>query len=127
MPSEKDKKEYLLNYLNNKTIQFATYMPEGSPFISIGRKIKIMGPENALKITQYGEQMIPDLIKLLHDDEKDWAANVILSSITGRDALIVAVFADDYGKWKKNQKKYDIIYWNNWLDERKDTQDMNHD
>ena len=112
------KDNILLNSLNNKTIQFATYIPTGSPFISIGRKIKIIGPEEAVKITRYGEQIIPDLIKLLHDEERDWAANVVLSSITGRDALIVSVYADNYEKWKKTQKKRDVIYWENWLNEK---------
>lgn len=117
--SERDNKIALLNSLNNKTIQFATYIPKDSPFISIGRKIKIIGPEEAVKITQYGEQIVPDLIKLLHDEERDWAANVILSSITGRDALIVSVYADNYEKWKTTQKTRDVMYWENWLNENK--------
>ena len=115
----KDNKIETLNSLSNKTIQFGTYIPEDSPFVSVGRKIKIKGPEEAIKIMQHGEQMIPDLIRLLHDDERDWAANVILSSITGRDALAVSVHADDYEKWKKTQKKRDVIYWENWLNENK--------
>jgi hypothetical protein len=115
--SKNEDKTILLNSLNNNTIEFGTYRPKDSRFISLGRKIKILGPPEAVKITQYGEEVISDLIKLLQDEERDWAANVILSSITGRDASIVSVFADNYEKWQKTQKKNDINYWKNKLAE----------
>jgi hypothetical protein len=117
--SEHDENTIFLNSLNNKSIRFATYIPKGSPFISMGRKVKIIGPEEAVTIAQCGERMVPDLIKLLDEEEKDWAANVILSSITGRDALMVSAYADDHEKWKTTQKERDVIYWENWVNENK--------
>jgi hypothetical protein len=123
--SKMDEKRILLDCLGNDKIRFATYIPKDSHFISIGRKIKILGPQEALRIAQYGEDAIPDLMELLYDDKRDWAANVILSSITGRDALILSVYADDYEKWKKTQKEKDVTYWKNRLE--KDSSDGAND
>ena len=115
---EEEGREALLGSLDNTTIRFATYILDHSPFVSIGRRIKILGPEVALRIADYGEGIAPDLVELLHDEERDWAANVILSSIAGRDAVIVSAYADAVPRWRKAQKQNDVAYWRKWLAKR---------
>ena len=111
---ERANQKIPLDTLHNQTIQFATYMPSGSRFVSLGRKITILAPEEAVKIASGGSQIIPALINLLHDEERDWAANVILASISEQDALRVSVYASNIEEWKETQKEADIRYWEKW-------------
>jgi hypothetical protein len=125
--SSNDKeKQQLLNILNNNTIEIGSHIPEGSKFTSIGRKIIIAGPEEAKKLLKYKETIIPDLINLLNDNRKDFAANAILYALTDRDALSITVYSKDIDGWREHMKNAEIEYWNNWIKTRPDQDYINH-
>jgi hypothetical protein len=119
--NEKKKPDlsFIRDALHNDTIRFGTYIPKDSPFISMGRKVKILGPEKSVEIVSYGERIIPDLIALLRDEDRDWAAHVVLSSITGGDAMTLSVFADNVEEWRRTHKNHDLTHWKSYGDKTK--------
>lgn len=101
--------------LRNDTIRFATEIPKGSPFVSLGRRIKILGPELPVGADLVRE--IPGVISLLDSPEGDWAANLFLYAVTERDALPLIGIENDVAKWRAGQKASDVAYWRKWWSE----------
>jgi len=108
--------ENISDELSNVTIAYATEIPRGSPFVSLGRQVVILGPApvaGRLKDATI-EQNIPELIGLLASPDKDWAANLVLYSISGRDALPLAGIENGAAEWRAGRKEADVAYWTTW-------------
>lgn len=107
-----------LKYLNNQKIEFNLFF-NNAVFSSVdtletGFQIDVIGGAEALDILRKGSEVIPSLIKLLNDKERDWAANLLLYDILNRNALLL-VAIDTEEDWRSFQKDNDLNYWNNYL------------
>jgi hypothetical protein len=114
--------ENISDELSNETIEYATEIPRGSPFVSLGRQVVILGPApvaSRLKDAAI-EQNIPELIGLLASADKDWAANLVLYSISGRDALPLAGIENGAAEWRASRKEADVAYWTKWWSANRD-------
>ena len=101
--------------LQNNSIRYATERPAGSPFVSLGREIRILAPAADLKALAKSQTgFVPALIGCFDTPDKDWAANVVLYALTERDAMLLTAFEDDIDKWRKTQKDKDRAYWVSW-------------
>ena len=102
--------------LSNSTIEYATEIPHGSPFASAGREVIILAPPQLAKLgpESIGESDIPMLIEQLASLDKDWAANLVLYRLTGRDALSLAGIEKGAPQWRAERKDMDVSYWRAW-------------
>jgi len=108
----------ILENVQNDRIRYATALPEGSPFVSAGREIKITAPIAILGSFQPGaEHLVPKLIALFDSPDRDWAANLLLYALTGRDAMLLGGFETNIAKWRDRQKELDRRYWIGWWEE----------
>lgn len=58
------------------------------------------------------KHLIPDLVKLLNDDNYAWKANLMLYSITKINAIELQIFAPNkVQEWTENRKEKDITFW----------------
>jgi hypothetical protein len=105
----------LVNKLDNKTIRYATESPAQNRFVSVGRQIKILEPVVDISaLSKEEDTVVPALIHCLDNPDKDWAANLILFAMTGRDPLVLSGFEDDITGWRKTQKEIDRRHWISW-------------
>jgi len=112
---------HLSDKLDNATIKYATQTPQGSPFASVGRQVLILGPASLLdQLRDPGiEQQVPELIALLGSRDRDWAANLVLYSISGRDALPLAGIENGAEQWRASRKQSDVRYWERWWEQNR--------
>ena len=101
---------------SNNTIEYATEIPRGSPFASVGREVIILAPPELAKLgpESIDEGDIPTLIEQLTSPDKDWAANLVLYRLTGRDALPLAGIEKGAPQWRAERKEMDVSYWRAW-------------
>lgn len=118
MADQKDKIYECIMKLDNHNIQFVSYQPQGSQYVSIGRRIKIAGPLQALEIIKFGKKITPFLIETMRGEERDWVANVLLYSIFGREEVWqLSFYSHKQNDWRRDVKKDDIAYWTDRLNE----------
>ncbi len=87
-------------------------------------RVMIVEPKKAVILSNLGYEVVPVLIKLLYDKNRDWAAHVLLTSITGhfiarREVTSGYTTKNEIIRWRKYKKKSVIIYWKKWLTENK--------
>jgi len=106
--------------INNKNIEFGSYQPEESEFITLGRKMKIFGPPEAMEIIEKGKKTIPEIFKFFSDETRDYAANALLYQIADRsDAMRICGYAGDIREWREIMKDAEENYWREWIKEQK--------
>jgi hypothetical protein len=104
--------------VRNDSIQFATSRRRGATLPTLDRQVVLTGPPEAVAIAERGEVAVLDqLVPLLADRDRAWAAEVMLAAMTGREADIVnsfqarpSSFFDEVGQGAKDR-------WQRWLDE----------
>jgi hypothetical protein len=107
--------------LHNYSIEYATERPLGSPFVSVGRAIRILKPADDLApLAKLPHEFVPALIGSLGTADKDWAANLVLYALTGRDAMVLTGFENDIDGWRRTQKESDQHYWDSWWKDNRD-------
>jgi hypothetical protein len=107
-----------LTSVRNDLIQFVTVNPSDSQFTSLGRRVVITGPPELLELTRAGDvRVLDELVALLKDKDRAWAAVVLLSALTRREEEIVNAFANSREKWwdAVGNTAYDC--WSRWLNE----------
>ncbi len=108
----------LIQELDNQKVRYATESPRQSKFVSIGREIKILEPTIDMPaLSKEAHTAVPALIQSFDNPRKDWAANLVLFAMTGRDPLILTGFENDIEAWRKTQKEIDRRYWISWWEE----------
>jgi hypothetical protein len=100
--------------LRNDSIQWATERPPGSPFVSAGREIRILEPFGLEAAAQSPNALVPALLACFDDADKDWAANLVLYALTGRDALPLSAGEGKIEDWRRGGKASDRRYWLAW-------------
>src|SRR5437879_2476397 len=80
--------------VRNDAIQFGSLRPPGSSFVVLGRKVVTANPPELVAMSHSGQvSVLDDLVGLLNDPDRAWAAAVMLAAMTGREADIVQRFA----------------------------------
>ncbi len=106
-----------LQAVRNDRIQFATMRPPGSTMPTRDRRVVVTAPEEAVALAARGDLRVLDqLVALLDDADRAWAAEVLLAAMTGHEADLVndlqgspEEFATAIGRGAKAR-------WQTWLD-----------
>ena len=106
-----------LQAVRNDRIQFATMRPPEATLPTRGRRVVVTAPPEAVTLATRGDLAVLDeLVPLLADPERAWAAEVMLAALTGHESDFVndlqgapEGFAGSLGKGAKDR-------WQTWLD-----------
>ncbi|MEO8699043.1 MAG: hypothetical protein ABI867_03335 [Kofleriaceae bacterium] len=110
----------LIGTLRSDTIQLVTYRPPGSTFAVLDRRVMITGPADAKRLTELGEVAILDqLVPLLDDPERAYAASAVLAQLTQHDEKTVEVYATDRAGWWTTFGPSARRTWQAFLDEHR--------
>ena len=107
--------------IRNDAIQFANYRPPGATLPTRGRKIMIIGPPEAVRLARSGDlHLIDRLLPLLADPDRAWAAEVMLSAMTGHDSDLVLDYEKEPSEFFKDFGEGLEQAWQKWLAEVRD-------
>jgi hypothetical protein len=105
-----------VNAVTNQKIQFVTTGEVGAPLPTLGRRVVVTGPPEALLLISSGDvRVLHDLVSLLADPNRAWAAEVLLASLTRHDEDIVNAFASRPDQWQASLGSGAQSRWNEWL------------
>jgi hypothetical protein len=111
----------LLSFVRNDLIQFVTMRPPDSQFTTLERRVVITGPPELVQLSGFGDKrVLEELVGLLKQRDKAWAAMVLLAALTGREEKMVDVFATSPGNWWESLGKTAYDRWSAWLTESGD-------
>src|ERR1700740_1252349 len=89
-----------LSFVRNDLIQFVTIRPPGSQFTTLERRVVITGPPELVKLSGIGDvRVLDELVELLKDRDRAWAAMVLLAALTRREEKMVDTFATSPEEW----------------------------
>ena len=110
-----------LEAVRNDRVEFVTRRPPGSPFAALEREVVVTGPPELRQLAAAGDaDVLDDLIDLLDDPERAWAAEVVLAAATGREAKQVDAVAARPGEWWDAVGRGAQERWRDWLAEREE-------
>jgi hypothetical protein len=108
----------MLKAVRNDRLEFVTMRPPDSKFTILDRRVVVTAPPELVELSRRGDpQVLVELIKLLHEPGRAWAAEVLLAALTGREADIVNAFAATPGQWWDSVGKTAQVRWGEWLGE----------
>jgi len=112
------KLDELLGAVQSDQIEFVTMRPEGSPFATLERRIVVTGPPELVELASSGDVlMLDELVKLMNDPDRAWAAGVLLAAMTRREEKMVDSFAAAPDQWWNTVGKTSHQRWSTWLKE----------
>ena len=112
-----DLKESLISVRNDR-IQFVTMSSPGSHFATLDRRVVITGPPELVELSRAGDvRILDELVELLKNPDRAWAAMVLLSSLTRKEEEVVNAFATNPEKWWDSVGKGAHDRWSKWLTE----------
>lgn len=86
--------------VQNAKVQFASFRPPGSRSASLDRRVQVVAPPELVQLAQTDDVAILDeLVELLTDRDRAWAAEVVLAAMTGQEADLVASYAGPPERW----------------------------
>jgi hypothetical protein len=104
--------------VRNDRIQFVTSRPPGSPFATLERRVDVTGPPELVELSHHDDvKVLDELVNLLRDPDRAWAAEVLLAAMTRREEKIVDAFARTPGEWWDSVGKSAYERWRAWLGE----------
>jgi hypothetical protein len=106
-----------LDEVRDETIEFASMRPPDSRLAVLERKIVITSPEAVAVISRSGDvTLLDELVALLGDGSRRWAAFAVLAAMTGRHAEIVDTYATTPDTWRRTFGAGAEAEWRSWLD-----------
>jgi len=106
-----------LDVLRNETIEYATYRPPGATLPTRGRQIMVVAPPEAVALVRRGDiALLDQLLPLLADPKRMWAAEVMLAALTGNDADLVNDFQGPPERFVTEWGEGAQERWKKWLD-----------
>jgi hypothetical protein len=109
-----------LDVVRNDTIQYATYRPPGATLPTRGRQIMVVAPPEAVALVRRGDiALLDQLVPLLADPKRMWAAEVMLAALTGNDADLVNDFQGPPEKFVAEWGEGAQERWQKWLDSKR--------
>ena len=107
-----------LTSVRNDRIKFVTMRSPGSQFTTLERRVVITGPPELLELAGTGDvRVLDELVRLLKDPDRAWAATVLLAALTRRDEKVVDAFAASPEKWWESVGRTAYGRWSEWLSE----------
>ena len=113
--------EAMFAAVRNDRIQLVTFRPPGSAFATLERRVVVTGPPELVKLSKTGDLRVLDqLVNLLSESDRAWAAVVLLAAMTGQEAKTVDVYAAHPDQWWDTVGSTAREYWSRWLDEERE-------
>lgn len=110
----------MLAAVRNDRIEFVTMRPQESEFISLERRVVVTGPAELVSLSATGNvQVLEELVNILREPDRDWAAEVLLAAMTRREEKIVDSFAATPDRWRDAVGKTAYDRWSVWLSQTK--------
>jgi hypothetical protein len=110
-----------LSAVRNDRIQVGTMRAPGSRSATLDRRVFVAGPPELVQLARSGStQHLEDLIALLKDPERSWAAQAMLAAMTRREEKIVDAYQATPDQWWDALGKTAHERWSRWYDEAKD-------
>lgn len=111
----------MLDAVQNDRIEFITMRPPGSPYASLERRVVVTGPPELVALAESGDvAMLDELIDRLKDQERAWAAAVLLAAMAGREQKFVDAFAATPDEWWGAVGKTSYERWAVWIEGARD-------
>jgi len=108
----------LLAEVRNDRITFMTLRPPDSQFALLERRVVVTSPPELVQLAQMGTlDALYELIKLLTEPDRAWAAEVLLAAMTRREETIVDAYAAEPDAWWRGMGGGAYERWSNWLRE----------
>lgn len=108
--------EQRMTAVHNARIQFASFRPPGSRYASLDRRVTVVAPPELVELARTNDVTILDqLVELLSDRDRAWAAEVVLAAMTGQEADLVASYSDPPERWLDTQGATAAARWRSWL------------
>jgi hypothetical protein len=110
-------KKFISKISNNNVLygvtMSSTWLPDSAGDTLYSRRVVfIVDKKQRYFIEHNSTALYPYLIKLFDDEQKDWAANIILYYISKRRATGIAhMTVQDISLWRKARKNLDRKYW----------------
>jgi hypothetical protein len=110
---------HLLDAVTDAKIEFVTARDDRAALPTIGRRVVVTGPPDAVKLMSIGDvRALEELVELLRDPNRAWAAEVVLASLTRNEGDIVNAFAAHPDRWQDSVGKNAYERWSEWLKSR---------
>ena len=110
-----------LDAVRNNRIQFATMRPEGSQFATLERRVVITEPQELVALSRSGDLgVLEQLVELLNDPARAWAAMVLLAAMTRVEEKIADNYAARPQDWWDAFGKSAHDRWSKWLAENRE-------
>jgi hypothetical protein len=111
----------LLPSVRNDRIQLATSRPPGARTAVLERRVTVTAPPEAVQLATSGDPRVLDaLVPLLKDPSRDWAAEVLLAAMTGREEKQVDTYQAHPDEWRRTLGPTAYDRWSSWLNAARD-------
>jgi hypothetical protein len=102
--------------IRNDLIEFVTMRPSGSQFAILERRVVVTGPSALVELSKAGDlHVLDELLGILKEPDRAWAAEVLLAAMTRREEKIVDTFAAHPDDWWDAAGRTAYDRWNIWL------------
>lgn len=106
--------------VQNDRIQLASMRPPGSRFAVLERRVQVVAPPEAVQLAESGDlALLDDLLLLLSVRDRAWAAEVMLSAMTGVEGDLVADYTGKPDAWIDGLGATAPVRWKAWLDQHR--------
>jgi hypothetical protein len=111
----------MLAVVRNDRVEFATMRPPGSKFATLERRVFVTGPAELVELSKTGDvRVLEELVNILREPDRAWAAVVVLAAMTRRDEKTVDSFAAIPDRWWDWVGKTSYESWSAWLNRTKE-------
>jgi hypothetical protein len=111
----------LLAAVRNDAVEFATFAPPGSDFAVLDRRVAVVAPPELERLVATGDvDVLDELVELLRDPDRAFAAQVVLTAMTRRDEKEVEAFSGRPDEWWAAVGEGAHERWADWLDDVRD-------
>jgi hypothetical protein len=110
--------QQLLDAVRTENVQFATMRRPGSPFAILDRKVLLVAPPELEQLAALGDpELLDELVELLRDPTRAYAAAVVLAAVTGRETKEVETYSTRPEAWWDVLGRDAHARWRAWLDD----------
>ena len=108
-----------LDQVRTDRVEFVSFRPAGAMTTALERRIDVTGPPALVALLRGPDlRLLQQLIHLLGDERRAWAAHVLLASLTGHDAKTVELYASTPERWWQDFGASAQLRWQAWLDQQ---------